>query len=507
MVNSGEPAVIGVDLGTSSTKAVLMTTDGRSHGEARAEYRMHSSHSGWNENDPDDWRRAFDSVVAQLAAQARSRGLTVRAIGLVAQRDPFVLLDADGLPLRRAISWTDQRARSQTRRLRARHGDEELVTITGTRPIVGLGLTNLLWTKDEEPELWRRTRRAVSPKDYVLSGLVPRRATDVTTPTRALAFDIAAADWSDEILEPEGVPAEVFDPAALQPWDEWGRLGAEDAERLGVPVGTILAAGGADDQAATLGGGAAVPGEICLGTGTCSDWRLVLPSYAPDTAGLGDTAPHVVPDAFVREVTIDSAGSALRWFRTTICPELGYADIIDLALRAPRGSAGVRFYPFVDGGQRAPYYLDESSGVFFGITSHHGREHLARAVIEGIAFLYPRTWELLLRGRPDRSSASPLTIVDGEASSAPWNRIKADVLNHPLRATEVTEAAAVGGAILAGVAAGLYPSPAAAASAMVRPLTAVEPDPAGVAEYADIVADYLATFDAIEGAFSKGRLR
>ncbi|ERK69165.1 carbohydrate kinase, FGGY family protein, partial [Leifsonia aquatica ATCC 14665] len=198
------------------------------------------------------------------------------------------------------------------------------------------------------------------------------------------------------------------------------------------------------------------PGDICLGTGTCSDWRLVLPRYAPDATGTGDTAPHVAPDTFVREVTIDSAGSALRWFRTAICPGLDYAEIIELASLAPRGSAGVRFYPFVDGAQRAPYYLDESSGVFFGITSHHGREHLARAVLEGIAFLYPRTRELLVQGQEVEASDAPLTIVDGEAVSAPWNAMKADILDHPLRATEVTGAAAVGGEVLAAVAAGWF---------------------------------------------------
>jgi xylulokinase len=505
MSASGEAAVIGVDLGTSSTKGVLMTADGRSHGEARAEYRMHSPHSGWNENDPDDWRTAFREVVSRLAAEASALGLRVAGIGLVAQRDPFVLLDADGRPLRRAISWTDQRARAQTRRLRERHGDARLLELTGARPIVGLGLGNLLWSKDEEPDIWAATRRVVSPKDYVLGAFGSRAETDLTTPTRALAFDIAAGEWSDEILGPEGVSASLFDSATLRPWEEWGRLSAQDAELLGVPTGTVLAVGGSDDQAATLGGGAVAPGEICLGTGTCSDWRLVLQQYTPDLSGVGDTSPHVAPGTFVREVTIDSAGSALRWFRNAIVPELDYPEIVELAMTAPRGSAGVRFYPFVDGAQRAPYYLDESSGVFFGITSHHGREHLARAVIEGIAFLYPRTWELLVEGQDADASTAPLTIVDGEASSASWNAIKADILNHPIRATEVTEAAAVGGAVLAAVAIGWFSTPTAAAASMVRTLPAVEPDAAAVAEYAGIRDDYLATFDAIAGAFTKGQ--
>ena len=170
---SGSDAVIGVDLGTGSMKAVLVTPDGELRGRARTEYPMHSPHAGWNQNDPDDWRRAFVDVVSQLAHSARTAGLKVRAIGLVAQRDPFVLLGDDGRPVTPSISWTDVRAQTETADARRRIGDERLIAIAGARPIVGLGLGNLLWTRDHLADAWKRTRRATSPKDYVLSQLFP----------------------------------------------------------------------------------------------------------------------------------------------------------------------------------------------------------------------------------------------------------------------------------------------------------------------------------------------
>ncbi|MGO1972216.1 MAG: xylulokinase [Propionibacteriaceae bacterium] len=503
MTASGQPAVIGVDLGTGSMKAVLLTLDGTNHGQVRAEYQMSSPRPGWNENEPEDWRRAFVEVVRKLAWLARDTGLPVRAIGLVAQRDPFVLLDARGEPTTPAISWTDSRAREQTVDLRKQFGEDRLITLTGTKPIVGLGLANLLWTAEHLPDAWGRTQRITSPKDYVLSEILGSGVTDSTTPTRSLAFDIEENGWSEEILTSRGIDADLFDRPEFRSWDPRGTLGERWAEKLGLTPDVVLAAGGADDQAAALGGGAVAPGQISLGTGTCSDWRLVLPEYQPDRTGTGDTAPHVVPDVYIREVTIDSAGSSLRWFRRALCPDLSFTEIIALAQTAPRGSAGVRFYPFVDGGQRAPHYMEESAGVFFGITSHHGREHLARSVLEGIALLYPKTFELLVRGREATVEAGPLTLVDAEAASDPWTQMKANILGRPLRRTAVTEAAAVGGAVLGATAAGLFDDPTQAAGAMVRHLSAVDPEEVAVDEYRSIREDYDLIFQTVAPSFRR----
>lgn len=498
---------IGIDLGTSSTKAVLVGDDGTLHGSARVEYPMLSPHPGWNENDPNDWRTAFVQVVSQLAATATQQRVEVGGLALVAQRDPFVLLGDDDRPVAPAISWTDQRARSQTEQVKRRVGEQRLIDIAGARPIVGLGLGNLLWVRDEQPEVWSRVRRVVAPKDFVLGMLGQRRTTDITTPTRSMAFDIAAQRWSTEILNPEQVPLEWFDTADLSPWEIWGELDQHWARKFGLPAGLPIGVGGSDDQAATLGAGAAAPGDICLGTGTCSDWRLVLPSYQPDSSGVGDTSPHVVPDSFIREVTIDSAGSSLRWFRDVLCPGLSYAQIVALATTAPAGAGGVRFLPFVDGGQRAPYYLDHSAGVFFGINSHHRREHLARAVLEGIALLYPSTYELLLANvapgsRP--ATDTPLTMVDGEASSVEWTRMKADILGRPLRTTAVTEAAAMGAAVLAANAAGHFDSPATAADQMVQVTSVCDPDPRAQHTYLAIREDFEMLFATVAPAFDLG---
>lgn len=505
---SGRDAVIGLDLGTSSMKGLLVTVDGAAWEQARAAYPMHSPQPGWNENDPQDWWTAFCEVVTELTGRAGVLGWRVRGLGVVAQRDPFVLLDAVGNPVTRAISWTDQRTHEEVARLRATFGDEHLVRVTGTRPIVGQGLPNLMWTMRHLPGVWSQAARAVAPKDFLLHRLLAAApaVTDPTTPSRSLAYDIERGAWSDEILDAAGISSTLFDLTDSAPWERAGEVDPAVAASLGLPLDLVVAVGGADDQAATLGAGAVRPGEVCLGTGTCSGWRLVLDGYRPDVSGRGDTYPHVVPDRYIREVTIDSTGSSLRWFVRTLAADLGgYDEVIALAATAPVGAAGVRFFPYVDGGQRAPHFLDAGTGVFVGITSFHDRAHLARAVLEGITMQYPRTWEILREG--NAVPVSGLTMVDAEAASLTWTKIKADVLGEPVRLPAITAGAATGAAVLAATAAGIHGSVTDAAQAMVHMGTTVEPDPAGVQAYRAVAQRYETDMAVLRPLLSTGGVR
>jgi xylulokinase len=293
----------------------------------------------------------------------------------------------------------------------------------------------------------------------------------------------------------------LLDDIRYAPWEACADVDPDWGVPLGLGRGVVLAAGGSDDEAAALGAGAVAPGQACVSTGTCTEWFAVQPAFEPDRTGRGDVAPHVVPGRFVREVAIDSAGASLRWFRDELCrdlaPAVGYSDIVQLAMQAPAGADGLRFFPFVGGGERAPYYQENATGVFLGITSHHSRAHLARAILEGIAFLYPATRELLGVG----SLADPLTLTDGEANSHEWTQLKADVLGEPLRATAVRDSSALGAAILAAVSAGLFPTAEEAVAAMVRFGPVVEPRAAEHERYRDLRADFERAFASIRGCF------
>ena len=491
--------LLGVDIGTGSVKALAVTLDGRPLASACVEHQMHHERPGWAENDPDDWVRGVIGAVRQVLAADGVDAAGVAGMCVVSQRDPWVLLDRAMRPLRASIAWTDQRSEPDLAEFVGRMGRPWLIDRTGVLPIAGLGLPTLLWIQRHEPEVWSATHRLLSPKDYVLYRLTGLAGTDVSTPARSVMNDLRTDGWSAEICSAAGIALDLLPEPAWQPWQRVAELDADAAGLLGLPPGVPLAAGGGDDPGATLGAGAVDVGDLCAGTGTSSDWRLVTETAEPDTAlARGDMARHVVRDRYLFEVCIESTGSSLKWFRDAFGGGASYAQLVEEARDVPPGADGVVFLPFVDGAKRAPWYLDGAAGAFFGIVSGHTRSHLARAILEGVAFQYPPTLELI---SPGRDRERPITLVDGESHADVWNQIKADVTGAPMRTTAIRESAALGAAILAGQAAGAFADAPAGVQRLVRFDRVYQPDPQRHARYAELRGRYQDTLDAVRPLF------
>jgi xylulokinase len=491
--------LLGVDIGTGSVKALAVALDGRPFAAVCVEHPMLHPRPGWAENDPDDWLRGVIHAVRQLLAADGIDRRDVLAMCVVSQRDPWVLLDSAMRPLRAAIAWTDQRSEPELAEFIGRMGRSWLIERTGVLPIAGLGLPCLLWIQRYEQGTWSAVRRLLSPKDYVLHRLTGQAATDVTTPTRSVMNDLRTESWSAEICDAAGVAMDLLPEVCWQPWDRIAELDARAARVLGLPRGLPIAAGGGDDQAAALGAGAVEVDDICAGTGTSSDWRLVTAAMQPDTElERGDLARHVVPGRYVFEVCIESTGASLRWFRDTFADEASYAQLVEEAQTVPPGAGGLAFLPFVDGAKRAPWFLSGATAGFLGISSGHTRAHLTKAILEGIAFEYPLTLELIAPGR-DRSR--PITLVDGEAHADAWNQIKADVTGVPIRTTAIRESAALGAAILAGQSVGEFANAAAGVQRLVRFDRVFEPDRVRHEEYARLRSRYEDLLGAIRPTF------
>jgi xylulokinase len=460
-------------------------------------------------------------VTRELITRSPVDAREITAMAIVAMRDPVVLTDEDDSVLRPSILWTDVRTLPQVRALAAKVGPEHLIDVCGTVPVVGLGAPTLLWHQEHEPELWARVARIRLVKDWIVWRLTGVDQTDESSITRSLLNDARTRTWSSELMEAAGVRHGQLSGVIRRPTDVLGQLGETGARALGLHPEIVVVAGGGDDPAAALGAGAVDVDSICIGTGTASDWRRVTAGYEPDLSGRCDSSTHLVPGREIVAATIDGTGTSLRWFRdmlrtstvaipTADAAELppsigddgasgpgGFDALTAMAACVEPGAAGLSFFPYI-GGQRAPHYLPDSSGVFFGLRAGHTPGHMVRAILEGVAFQYPATLEIL-RTAPDARPV--ITMIDGETRSPLWNQIKADVLGVPIRVPAVAEAAALGAAMVAGIGTGVFLTADAAVSAAVRPGVAFAPDPDRHEVYRGLRAVYERVHDCLEPAF------
>jgi sugar (pentulose or hexulose) kinase len=494
LAQDGGPLLIGCDIGTSAVKAVLATATGVPVAQHATEHPMRRPRPGWAENDPDDWYRGVATAVRELLTDVAVSSRQIAAIGIVAQREPVVLLDASGTPLGPSISWTDRRTAAEAAEVSDRFGRTWLIQTTGMAPIPGATLTHLVWLQRHRAEEFAQTKRIVFAKDYVVERLTGVRGTDVSTPGRSLMLDIRSREYSAEICEAFDIDVATLPAICHRSWEPIGELQRGPAQQLGLSPGTMVATGGADDASAALGAGAIEPGELCVGSGTAASWRTVLDAPRSDLRGRGDVAPHVVPDRYIFEVAIESTGSSLRWLRETFGPDRTFEQLIEEAAPVAPGSDELMFFPYVDGANRAPHYLPDASGAFLGILSGHTRAHFVRALLEGISYQYPPTMAIV--GSLARLR-TPVVTGDAESSSKTWNQIKADVLGVPLCVPRIAQLAACGSAILAGVAAGVFADIPTGLRALVRPARTFEPDPARHAVYDELRTAYERAFELI----------
>jgi len=488
--------LMGVDLGTSSAKALLVGSDGALAGVVKVDYPMSHPRPGWAEHDPNDFH---DSVVKAIRGVAKAADVPISsivALAIVAQREPPVLLDAHLEPLAPALSWTDQRGVGEIERFVETFGVQRYFDMVGLHPNAGSTLASLLWLSRHRPDVFARARHILMPKDYVLFRLTGDITTDTSTPGRSGLLDIRSFDWSDEVCAAADMDIALLPTVAARSADAWGALAPEVARELGLAPGTRLAFGGGDDPGAALGGGAIHDSDLCAGTGTASCWRIVSDARVPDPSGLTELAPHVVRDVAIREASITGTGSSMRWCRDELVPDLSaaaraagedpYTHLISLADEVEAGAGGVSFYPYLEG-SLVPRHDPRATGVFHGITGGITRRHLLRAVIEGITFQYAMTAELL---RSSGSTIDNLTVVDGEAESATWSQLKADILGIEIRVPRITRAAGLGAAMLAGMAAGVFGTVEEAVAAMFGDQESFYPDPARHERYSAIRQRY-----------------
>ena len=488
--------VVGIDVSTTATKAVLVDETGRVTAVGVSEYGFDTPHPGWSEQDPALWWTATQRAVRSALDQAQVAGESVRAIGLTGQMHGSVLLDGAGEVVRPALLWNDQRTAAECDEIRELVGAERLIQLTGNDALAGFTAPKLLWVRRHEPEEWSRVAHVLLPKDFVRLQLTGECATDVADASGTLLVDVAARTWSADVLS-----ALSLDPALLPSLFEGpevtGLLTRDAANATGVPVGTPVVAGGGDQAANAVGVGAVAGAVGALSLGTSG--VVFVPTDRPviESHGRVHSFCHAVPDTWhVMGVMLSAAGS-LRWYRDTLAAGVEFGALVEEASTVPPGAEGLRFLPYLTG-ERTPHADPNARGAFVGLTVRHTRAHLTRAVLEGVAFGLRGGLELMVSAgvpRPEEFRAS-----GGGTKSPLWRQIVADVLGVRLSTTQTAEGAAYGAAILAGVGAGWGSTVPALASAFVqteRPAT----EPVSADAYEGVYASFQGLYPALAPSF------
>ena len=454
--------LLGLDVGTSSVKGLLVSPTGDVLARAEASYPLSTPHPGWAEQDPEDWWRATQAVLGELRAAGPVTGL-----GLSGQMHGLVLLDAAGEVLRPAMLWNDGRTGEECAEIESRIGLARLVELTGNRALTGFTAPKLLWVQKREPHVHERIAHVLLPKDYVRYRLCGDFATDVADASGTLWLDVGARAWSDEVV------------AALDVDRAWLPSVHESPEATGTFEGIPVAAGGGDQAAGAVGVGVDRPGPVSVVLGTSGVVFAALDGYASDPEGRVHAFCHAVPGAWHGMGVMLSAAGSLAWLRSVAGGE--FSELVEEASRWEPGAEGLTFLPYL-AGERTPHADPFARGSFTGLSLRHDRGALARAVLEGVAFGLRDSLDLVAS-----IGGAPLLgrVSGGGARSDLWLRICASVLELPLQRVELEEGAAFGAALLGGVAAGVFSDVGEAVSACVRPREVVEPVASWIGPYAD----------------------
>ena len=482
---------LGLDIGTSSTKALVCDELGRIVADASVPHPIAQPQSGWSEQDPADWWRSTVQAIRTVLQMPAVRTEEIVSVGLSGQMHGSVLLGADAAPsggrsdvLRPAILWNDQRTAAQCAAIEsALGGRSAMVEAVANAALPGFTLPKLLWVREHEPDVWNRTRTVLLPKDFIGFRLTGVLATDVGDASGTLLFDVDRREWSPPMLDRFGIDADLL-PPVFESARRIGTVSPWAAEQTGLRAAIPVAAGSGDNMTAAVGAGVAAPGLVLgvLGTSGVIYAHVNQPRKDladPNAPGrLHTMAAATGPAGWCVTGCMLSAAGALDWCRRAIAPTSSFDELLGEAEAAPPGCEGLVFLPYLTG-ERCPYPDPVARGGWIGLTSRHTRGHLVRAVVEGVTFGMAQILDL---ARSLGIAVDAVRVSGGGNRSAFWRQLQADVYRCPIETTTTEDGgSALGAAILGAVAVGAFPSVAAACQHMIATNDAMaaedSPDP------------------------------
>jgi xylulokinase len=501
--------LLGIDIGTSGTKALVCDGRGRVLATAMAEHPILTPRPGWSEQHPEDW---WKSVCASTRAVVRKAGIkpaSLRGIGLSGQMHGSVFLGDGPKALRPALLWNDQRTARQCAEIEAAAGGRQaLIELVANPALTGFTAPKILWLRQHEPKIYEKLKHILLPKDYIRYRLTGEYATEVSDASGMLLLDVARRTWSDKLLEllqiDKALLARLYESPEIT-----GTLTETAAKELGLVKG-IPVVGGAGDQAAGAVGNGIVAGGIVSATlGTSGVVFAHADQPARDPAGRVHTMCHAVPGKWCVFGCMLAAGGSFQWFRN----QLGQAEIALAKKRkvdpyelltaeaagAPAGCEGLFFLPYLTG-ERCPHPDPNARAGWIGLTARSTRATMIRALLEGVTFGMRDALEIM---RGMSLTIGEVRASGGGARSPFWRQLQADIYQTPIVLTNAAEGPAYGVALLAGVGAGLWPSVEAACRKCIRSTKTIRPNRKAMALYDKHYATYRQLYGDLKDRFGE----
>lgn len=509
--------LLGIDVGTSSTKAVITDARGAIIATASAPHQLLTPKPGWSEQEPEGWWNAAVAAIGSVLASPGVSSDAIAGVGLSGQMHGSVLLPDSALSgdasnataLRPALLWNDQRTAAECQAIEAAAGGRAgLVELVGNAALTGFTLPKLLWVRAHEPETWAKVAGWCLPKDYVRLRLTGAFAADVGDAAGTLLFDVDRRVWSEQAhalfdLDP-GMAAPVLESCAVA-----GRITGWAAGQTGLREGTPVVAGSGDNQCGAVGAGVVEAGLVLATLGTSG--VIYAHSDLPRKdlgADAGAGRVHTMCAADGRAGTpghwsltgcMLSAAGSLAWLHDALFPDVAYEALLAEAEAAPAGAAGLVFLPHLTG-ERCPHPDADARGAFIGLTARHGRGHLVRAVVEGVTMTMRQILDIFSEVGVD---ASRIRLGGGGAKGAFWRQLQADIYGTPVELPNTEEGPAFGAALMAGVGAGVWDDLGAACAATIRVTESRSPDGGTVEFYRGLLAEYRTLYPDLRAHLSR----
>jgi len=487
---------LGIDVGTSGTKTLVMSADGAVVTSSTAEYPLSVPQNGWAEQDPKLWADAAVQTIRDVLKTVSASDIA--GVGLTGQMHGLTALDKNNEPIRPALLWCDQRTAKECGYINAIIGEKRLIELTANPALTGFTSPKILWMRNSEPDLYAKIEHILLPKDYIRFILTGDYASDLSDASGTGLVNVAGRDYSAEVLEKLQIPRSWL-PKLYESPEITGHISDSAAKITGLIAGTPVVAGAGDNAAGAIGTGVTRDGEAFCTIGSSGVVFAHSEKMITDPHGRVHTFCAAVPGQWHTMGVTLAAGLSLSWFKNNFAENVSYKELDALASAVPVGADRLIYLPYLNG-ERTPHKDSNARGVFFGLSSAHTRANLTRAVLEGVVYSLRDCYEIIVGMG---GNFSVITACGGGSVSPLWRQMLCDALGVKVDTAQTSDGPAFGAAILASVGAGEYPSVQEAASAIVRKNASASPDPSVKPAYDAVYGRYVSLYGALKGEFHK----